>query len=68
MNSYLDSYLCDTFMRGLFKPEKPVRHQQTCPSCGKMLVNTYRRGDEWKCLECWNIAAKSALEQEGRNE
>ena len=24
-----------------FKTAKPVRHQQTCPVCGRKLVNTY---------------------------
>ena len=36
------------------KPGKPVRHQQTCPVCGRTLVNTYLRGGEWKCKKCWD--------------
>lgn len=35
------------------KPEKTVRHQQTCPVCGRKLVNTYRRQGQWKCRRCW---------------
>lgn len=40
-----------------FKPAKPVRHQQTCPVCGRKLVNTYLRDGEWKCRRCWEEAA-----------
>lgn len=36
------------------KPGKPVRHQQTCPECGRTLVNTYLRNGEWKCKKCWD--------------
>ena len=36
------------------KPEKPVRYQQTCPVCGRTLVNTYFRNGEWKCKKCWD--------------
>lgn len=39
--------------RWIFYPAKPVRHQQTCPVCGRKLVNTYFRGGEWKCRRCW---------------
>ncbi|MBD5169339.1 MAG: hypothetical protein HDT20_04355 [Oscillibacter sp.] len=31
----------------------PVRHQQTCPVCGRKLVNTYFRDGVWKCRRCW---------------
>ena len=30
-----------------------IRHRQTCPICGKTLVNLYRIGSEWKCQKCW---------------
>ena len=43
----------DTFPRWLFKPAKPVRHQQTCPVCGRKLVNTYYKDGKWKCRRCW---------------
>ena len=33
---------------------KPVRHQQTCPVCGKKMVNTYCRSGTWKCKKCWD--------------
>lgn len=43
-------------IRRLFKPAKPVRHQQTCPVCGRRLVNTYSRNGVWKCRRCWEEA------------
>lgn len=43
----------EPYFHKLFKPEKPVRHQQTCPECGRKLVNTYRRDGIWKCKKCW---------------
>lgn len=43
----------DILPRYRFKPDKPVRHQQTCPVCGRALVNTYFRNGEWKCRMCW---------------
>lgn len=36
------------------RPAKPVRHQETCPVCGRSLVNLYRRDKEWKCKKCWD--------------
>ena len=30
-----------------------VMHQQTCPTCGKTLVNIYKNGEVWKCRRCW---------------
>ena len=33
---------------------KPVRHQQTCPVCGKRMVNTYLKNGIWKCKKCWD--------------
>lgn len=38
-------------------PNKPVRHQQTCPVCGRRLVNTYLRDGKWKCRRCWEEGA-----------
>ena len=46
----------DPLWRKLLRPGKPVRHQQTCPACGRRGVNTYRRGNDWKCLKCWKEA------------
>ena len=40
-------------MRKLFGPAKPVVHHETCPCCGRKLVNLYRRDKEWKCRLCW---------------
>ena len=31
----------------------PTRHQQTCPVCGRKLVNTYLKDGKWKCRRCW---------------
>lgn len=61
MNLYssYDFVFSEEAMRRLFKKKgKPVRHQQTCPVCGRKLVNTYRRGDVWKCKKCWDAAGK----------
>ena len=41
------------YIRRMFKPAKPVRHQQTCPVCGRKLVNTYLKDGAWKCRRCW---------------
>lgn len=52
MYDYLFSWPYE--MRRLFRPGKPVRHQQTCPMCKRTLVNTYRHNGEWKCKQCWD--------------
>lgn len=44
-------------LRKAFRPVKPVRHQQTCPVCGRKLVNTYCKGGVWKCKRCWDGGA-----------
>lgn len=31
-----------------------VRHHETCPKCGRTLVNLYYLDGEWKCRRCWN--------------
>jgi ribosomal protein L37AE/L43A len=40
----------------LFRKIKPVSimHQQTCPECGRTLVNVYKRDGAWKCAKCWD--------------
>ena len=43
----------DILPRWRFRPVKPSRHQQTCPVCGRKLVNTYRKDGVWKCRRCW---------------
>ena len=40
------------------EPRKPVLHQQTCPVCGRTLVNTYKHSGTWKCRRCWEEAMK----------
>ena len=40
----------------------PVMHRETCPCCGKTLVNLYWRNSSWRCLECWE---KSTANKEG---
>jgi hypothetical protein len=37
-----------------------VKHRQTCPVCGKKLVNLYFRGDEWKCFKCFEEGKQDA--------
>lgn len=32
-----------------------VAHHETCPECGRTLVNIYREGKVWKCRRCWGI-------------
>lgn len=41
------------FRKLLREANKPVAHQETCPECGRTLVNVYRRGKVWKCRRCW---------------
>lgn len=36
---------------------KTVVHCETCPCCGRKLVNLYRKSvedKEWKCKACWD--------------
>lgn len=40
--------------------KKDVLHQQTCQVCGRKMVNTYRRGNEWKCRVCLEEADNTA--------
>ncbi len=32
----------------------PVAHRQTCPRCGRALVNLYKHGRYWACKKCWD--------------
>lgn len=52
MVEYLSPYL-DMF-RLRIRKSKPISHQQTCPICGRTLVNLYRHNGVWKCNKCWN--------------
>ena len=41
-----------------------VLHHETCPVCGRKLVNIYRRegGKDWMCLQCWRDAERKKTE------
>ena len=43
----------DLLPKLVFKPDKGVIHRQTCPECGRKLVNLYKHGNIWKCRRCW---------------
>lgn len=45
-------------LRKHFGPSKPVVHRETCPVCGRQLVNLYRKDKEWKCRRCWEKEAQ----------
>lgn len=48
-------YMMHCIRREMTKSTKPgVKHQQTCPVCGRNLVNTYYLDGEWKCRRCLN--------------
>lgn len=46
--------LCKLFKR------KDVVHHETCPGCGRKLVNLYRRDKEWFCRLCWEAKDRGA--------
>ena len=49
---YIDPELA-RLVRKIFGPAPKKLHRETCPQCGRRLVNIYRRGEEWKCRKCW---------------
>ena len=54
---YLDMYTDDmrrTVNRVRNRLDATVVHQETCPCCGRKLVNLYLRDGEWKCKACWD--------------
>ena len=70
---YLDMYLRDIKKRTTRKTSNhclAVVHQETCPCCGRKLVNLYlndveyfvvehnevvrKTGREWRCKDCWD--------------
>jgi hypothetical protein len=68
---YLDMYIRDSLPRRNRKygRNKDVIHHETCPCCGRKLVNLYLgdakkfKGEtliatckEWKCKACWDKA------------
>lgn len=55
----------DFMRRYRFNIAKPVRHQQTCPVCGRKLVNTYLRDSVWKCRRCWEATQHGWTGQRG---
>ena len=42
-----------------------VIHRETCPCCGKALVNLYRRNGSWRCSECWEKSPADQADKEG---
>ena len=36
------------------RDDAPKQCQQTCPCCGRKMVNIYLKDDEWKCKQCWD--------------
>ena len=48
-----EQYFPIAWYRQYLEPRKPVLHQQTCPVCGRTLVNIYKRDGTWKCRRCW---------------
>lgn len=65
MYDYYDPF---NFYRGLYNSinshnqSKPIcRHQQTCPDCGRTLVNLYKKNGLWKCRLCWEEEEKAIL-------
>lgn len=56
---YLDMYIRDSISRRNRRSRQngDVVHHETCPCCGRKLVNLYRGGvdgREWKCKKCWD--------------
>ena len=43
------------------REENPIRRQETCPCCGKKMINIYRREEEWKCNACWDEIDKKEI-------
>ena len=39
--------------------KKNVRHSETCPVCGRKLVNLYPGNGAWKCRQCLNKDAQA---------
>lgn len=57
-------YFNDTFFKEQTK--SAVRHRETCPECGRKLVNLYWRKSGYKCRACWERFEKdNALKEMG---
>lgn len=50
----LDEYTRLFTLRVRRRKNSLVVHHQTCPVCGRTLVNLYRKGGVWKCKKCWD--------------
>ena len=55
-------FIAPTVMRMLRCKKVDVAHRETCPVCGKQLVNLYRYRKEWLCRTC-KIAAEKIDEE-----
>lgn len=63
---YYDPYTEGLYriIRNAIRPGKLIRHHQTCPVCGRTLVNTYLRDGVWKCKKCWDEETDKKVETE----
>lgn len=53
------AYMVEMVKRQLHSKPISVRHHETCPVCGRTLVNLYRYNDEWKCRKCGEMEVDS---------
>lgn len=58
------SFIAPTTTKALHRKKVDVIHRETCPVCGKRLVNLYRYGKEWLCRTCKIAAEKVDAEVE----
>ena len=40
------------------RSRRQIEHQATCPTCGRTMVNVYKREGAWKCKACWDAEGK----------
>lgn len=57
-------FIAPTMTKALHRKKVDVLHRETCPVCGKRLVNIYRYGKEWLCRTCKIAAEKKDTEVE----
>ena len=43
--------------------DTPVVHHETCPCCGRKLVNLYLKDGQWQCKACWDKEAANVSEK-----
>lgn len=53
-------FMLRPYFKQLFGPSKAVAHQQTCPTCGRKLVNIYRHSNGWMCKRCFDAGNNDA--------